>query len=613
MRARLPSPEVLLAAAVLLVVALLCSTLPAWQALDRKAFDAMTVATAPGESKQPIVIVAIDEASMRAIGKQWPWPRSLHGELVQRISGAGAAAIALDLLMAEPSTPPEDDALARAIAGAGNVVMAADFVYSEQALARIWRRTEPLELFVKAGALPGLASVPFDPDTIVRRIPGEPDAFWRQVVKVMQLRAPTAEVPPLPRGNELIRYLGGNGVYDAVPYHMVLQASPEELRTVFEGRIVIVGRDLQANPEIGRAQADLFATPFLEEQGTLTSGMRLHATLVDNALSGIAVSPLPRAVSWVLELLAAVLAYFAFRRWHPVMGGFLLVAMTAAFVALAWAAFTRANAWVVVSGPIAVVLSSYLAFGGRAYLAERRRKREMQDAFGRYVSPHVVARIAADPAALGLGGERREITVMFTDLAGFTSLSEKSDAETVARILKQHFTIVTAIVLARGGTVVNFMGDGMMAFWGAPLDDPEHALHAVQAAIEMQEAMRAMESIRMRIGLNTCSAIVGNMGSESRLAYSAMGDGVNLASRLEGANKAYGTGILLAASTAERVAGKVPLLLVDRVRVSGKQEAVAVYTPMALANEADIQARLAVLRADAERVAPDGSLVLAKL
>ena len=600
-----------LPAAIFAVVAALAAWWPAWQALDRRVFDALTVWTAPHRASQPIVLVAIDEESMRAIGRQWPWPRGMHAQLIDRIAGAGATAIGVDILLAEPSDPAEDEKLAAAIKRAGNVVLAADFIYSEIPGAHIWRRADPFDAFTSAGARTGLAVVPIGADNFVRRIPDEPDAFWRQLVLLVQSRVPTLRVPPQPEAGDWIRYLGGDEVYDAIPYHMVLEASADELREVFRDRIVIVGRDVRASPEIGRAQSDVFATPFLESTGSLTSGMRIHAAIVENALTGNAIHDTPRGAVPLMALLAAALAALAFRRWTPVRGALVLLVALAAFAGATTAAFTYGNTWLPLTAPAAVMIAAYLAYGADAYFAEARRKREIQQAFSMYLSPHVVERIAADPRALALSGERREITVMFSDLAGFTAYSEAHPAEEVTKLLMRYFTAMTDIIMTKGGTVVQFMGDGMMAFWGAPLDDDKHPLHAVEAALAMNDAMRDFPELKMRIGLNTCSAIVGNFGSAHRLAYTAMGDGVNLAARLEGANKAFGTRVLLAQSTAERVMADVALKLVDRIKVSGKQVAVEVYTPVALVDAAALDARIAEMRR--ERATADGSVALEKL
>jgi adenylate cyclase len=577
-----------MAAAVFFAVALASSFIPAWGALERRIFDLLTVFTAKGEVKQPIALVAISEEAMNAMKLQWPWPRTVHADLVERIASGGATVIALDIVFSEPDKEAAgDEVLAAAIRKAGNVVLAADFKYAETAMARVWQRADPVTAFIDAGAIPGLATVPFDPDQFVRRIPHEPDAFWRQIVKVLQIKAPSHPIPPLPDEGALIRYLGPDTVFDPIPYHLVLQASPEELKTVFEGRIVIVGRDLRATPELGLAHSDFFATPFLSYSETLTSGIKVHATLVDNALSGTWLRPMPPVGNTLVATIAAFLSFLLMRQWRPV-STVAMLAVSAMIVVLAWYLFAQQRLWMAVAAPVSVVALAYLAYGVRAYVMESNRKREVQRAFSRYVSPELVEQIVADPSKLALGGESREITVLFTDLAGFTKLTEKFPPPVVQKVLFKHFSAMTEVILRRKGTVVQFIGDAVMAFWGAPLDDPDHALRAVGAAIEMQQAMerlrgelraQGLPEIHMRIGVNTCVAIVGNMGSNTRLAYTAMGDGINLGARLEGANKFWKTPILVSGETVAKLGGRIPMRRVDRVRVSGKTEAVDVFTP----------------------------------
>ena len=581
--------EAVIAAASFAAIALLAATLPAWSSLERRIFDLLTVATAQGELSQPITLVAINEEAMSAMKLRLPWPRTLYAELVERVAKGGAAVIALDILFAEPSKAEDDAALARAIANAGNVVLAANYLYDENAAVRMWKRVDPIAPLLDAGALSGLARVPFDPDQFVRRIPDDADAFWRQIVKILQVKAPSHPVPPLPDDNAFIRYLGPDGIFDPIPFHLVLEASPDDLRTAFGGRIVIVGRDLQATAEIGMAQADMFATPFLPYSGGLTSGIKVHATLVANALSGAWLRSLGTAGNLGLGALAALLSFLAMRRWKPILGAVALLAITALFAGLAWYGFARQRVWMAVATPVAVACTVYLAYMARAYLTESRRKRELQRAFSLYVSPEVVEQIIDNPQKLALGGERREITIMFTDLQGFTSLTEKTQPDVVQQILTRHFTMLTEVILPSRGTVVSFLGDGLMALWGAPLDDPDHAFKAVQAAIRMQEAMeglcaelkaQGLPEIRMRVGINTCEAVVGNMGSNTRFSYTAMGDGVNLASRLEGCNKLYGTPILASGETVAKLGGRIPMRRVDRIKVAGKAVAVDVFTPL---------------------------------
>ncbi len=196
----------------------------------------------------------------------------------------------------------------------------------------------------------------------------------------------------------------------------------------------------------------------------------------------------------------------------------------------------------------------------------------------------------AHPEKLKLGGERREVTCFFTDLEGFTALTERIGAEQVARTLNIHFTRATAIIKRNGGTVNRFIGDAIMALWGAPIEDPEQATHAVRAACQAQHDMEALRAelvqqglpeIRMRVGIHSCAAVIGNLGSDDRFDYTAIGDGVNLAARLEGVNKLYRTGILVSGETVAKLDGSIAMRLVDRVIVKGKSEPVEIYTPCA--------------------------------
>jgi adenylate cyclase len=255
--------------------------------------------------------------------------------------------------------------------------------------------------------------------------------------------------------------------------------------------------------------------------------------------------------------------------------------------ALAWWLFVKYALWLPVVGAMLSVLMIYAGLGGHAYLAEQRQRRETRRAFSMYVSEEVVNAIMAHPEGLKLGGERRELTLLFTDLAGFTNFSEQLGPEQVAQLLNEHFSRATAIIKQHGGTVNRFIGDAIMAFWGAPLADENHAINACRAARDMQLDMkdlrpsliaRGLPAVNMRVGLHTGVAVVGNLGAADRFDYTAIGDNVNLAARLEGVNKLYGTEILLSGTTAKLIGDRLPLRLVDRVIVKGKSEAVDIFT-----------------------------------
>ena len=560
-----------------------------WGDVESKLFDQLTIATAPGKSSLPITIVGIDEASFAQVGKRWPWSRELHAQLVDRLAAAGAAVIAFDMIFSEASEPREDRALAEAVARAGGVVMASDHAYQETALLRQWLRVDPLAEFRAAGAAAGLATVTLDPDAVIRRVPVGEDIFWRVVIQTLMKTRPGAiAAEPVVPQDGFIRHLGPAHTFPYVSYYQVIQGDKSIPADFFQDQIVLIGRDVRASPEAGAAQADMFATPFLGRSKLLTPGVEIHATIIENVLSGQVLTRVPSFEAALTLLAAALLGMPALLRWHPLWSGAWIAALIAAAVGYTYWLFGVKHQWLPVGSIVAALAAMYVAMGLASYLTERRRALSIKGAFSKYVSAHVVEQMIAHPEKLRLGGERREVTLLFSDLAGFTSFSEKLPPDGVAHVINAYLSAMTKVIMSEEGTVDKFIGDAVMAFWGAPLDEPRHALRAVRAAIGMQKAMDALQpeyhamgvtNAGLRIGLNSGTAVIGNMGSEDRLEYTALGDTVNLASRLEGVNKMYGTKILLSETTAEGLHGEIPLRPVDRVRVKGKALPVHIFTP----------------------------------
>jgi adenylate cyclase len=237
---------------------------------------------------------------------------------------------------------------------------------------------------------------------------------------------------------------------------------------------------------------------------------------------------------------------------------------------------------------LAILLSTVGAFAW-SYFTEDRQRRMILKALAQYVSPAVADRIARDPTQVNLGGERRDMTVMFTDLKNFTNMTESMQVEDLTRMINYYFREMSEVVLKVDGTVDKYIGDAIMSFWNAPVEQADHALLACRAALGMQQREREIrpeleklgaKDLLTRIGLNSGTMAVGNMGSERKLNYTVLGDSVNFASRLEGANKFYGTQILMAESTAKLVRDHVVMRQVDVLRVKGKKQPMAVFELM---------------------------------
>jgi adenylate cyclase len=447
---------------------------------------------------------------------------------------------------------------------------------------------DPVSTFTLAGATTGLATMSLDGDTIARHMAEADDCLWRMAIRTLIRSRPGSVTEPNVPPDSMLRYIGPAHTFPYVSYYQVINNDPSIPPDFFTDQIVLVGRDVRASPELGATQADTFATPFLMTSGLLTPGVEIHANQIENALMGQFIQPVTLeqnilAVSAVLLLALPLLVF-----WHPLRSTLLAMMIAGSVVGVSFWLFQTYSLLLATATPLASLFIAFLSTGAGSFFTERRRAGEIRSAFAKYVSSDVVEEMIAHPERLKLGGHRREVSVLFSDLAGFTSMSEKLSADAVANVINIYLNAMTRIIMANQGTVDKFIGDAVMAFWGAPLDDKEHALHAVKSAIAMQEAMielqpqfRALgvEQLKLRIGINSGPAIVGNMGSDLRFDYTAIGDTVNLAARLEGANKAYGTNIMLANTTAEIVAKDIPIRQIDRVRVKGKNVPVDVFIP----------------------------------
>jgi adenylate cyclase len=356
---------------------------------------------------------------------------------------------------------------------------------------------------------------------------------------------------------------------------------------VFKDRIVVVGVTAEG-------LKDIFTTPYGE--GTMP-GAEFHANVIDGLLANRAIAP---AASWqrATAILGPALAVSAVGALAAPWAAAL--AALAAAVSLTWLT-TRAlgqGLWLPLVVPVLAALLAFVADLAWSYFVEGREKRRVKRLFSRYVSRDVYQRLLASPGDIGLGGERREMTVLFSDMRGFTTLSESGEAEDLVRQLNQYFTRMVEVVFAHRGTVDKFVGDMIMALYGAPLDDPDHADHAVQTALQMVDALQDLNrrwaiegraALDIGVGVNTGEMIAGNIGSDTIMSYTVIGDNVNLGARLESLNKEYGTRILISEATRRQLKGQYDLRPLGEVLVKGKTRPVAIYeVRTAVKNEASV-------------------------
>lgn len=334
---------------------------------------------------------------------------------------------------------------------------------------------------------------------------------------------------------------------------------------------------------------DLRSTPF----ASVCPGVEIHATIIDNILQQ---DPLrydtytEAGLTYTLILGGGILLSFLLTAAPPLAGGLAGFLLPVTVIAGDYFYYFRGqNTLIGIGYPLAALTLIFLLITLANYLTEGSQKRYIQTAFGHYVSPEIVKRLIRDPSLLALSGDQRPITILFSDIRGFTTLSEKMTPEQLGQFMNRYLTAMSDIVMGNLGTVDKFIGDAVMALWGAPADDSEHATHAVQAALAMQRTLDQLRpqwqaegfpAVFIGVGINTGPASVGNFGSRQRFDYTALGDHVNLASRLEGANKVYGTGVIISEFTKEATAERFFCRLLDLVRMKGKTEPVSIYEPL---------------------------------
>lgn len=633
------------------VFALQLAQIPALESVGNQVFDTF-VRTSPRPYKPvPVRIVDIDEESLRREG-QWPWPRTEVARLLGKLTDAGAAAIALDIVFSEPDrTSPPAVAERMARVGASPEAVAAlrrlpdnDALFAAS-LAQMpvvngffltqdptHATASPKAGVAISGSLPdrtlpvysnavlplagldaaaqgrGFLTLSGDSDGIVRRAPllamqggqiqpalsiealrvaqgagsivvkssdGSGNVAGGAAPGVVSIKTGAFEVPTT-RAGELWMYYTEPRAERVIPAWKILggKLSDAQMAEQFQGAIVFVGTGA-----IGLR--DLISTPVREHE----LGVMVHAQAVEQMILGEFLTRpdwaagLERSLVLVCGLLLLVLL----PRLGAMKGAVLGLVLVGAVLNGSWYAFSRERFLLDPTFPIIAVIAVYLTVTSLTYWREERARSYIHKAFDRYLSPELVKRIASDPRQLELGGEERDMTVMFCDIRSFSRISESLDPRSIIRFLIGFLTPMCDILLARKATIDKFIGDAIVAFWNAPLDDPDHHANAARGALGMIERLKELNrdmpgkadqpwpgEVKIGIGLNAGPCCVGNMGSAQRLSYSLIGDTVNLASRIEGLTKYYGVAIAVGGAMRRALPG-FAMVELDRVRVVGRE------------------------------------------
>jgi adenylate cyclase len=619
---------------LLAVGAFLLSRLEISQGLEHRLLDArFKIRGTRSVSSSPLQIVAIDDPTFRVLKEKWPFQGSLYARLVRNLNRAGARLIVFDVEFSEPNQkhPEQDTLLAEAIQQAGNVILPGKVGYQyERNLEKPYTTIIPPLPILKAACKSfGIVNELTDPDDFTRRcllylpVSGKLlPSLGLEVLRAMQGIPDTAQIeirhrtcrlgnqsiPLYDRYSTLINYYGPAGSFPAISFASVLDDSTLDLglgvdsdymenfypgqfhnagtlRNPFAGKVVLIGA-------MSEELHDTKNTPFYSNHGNSLkmAGVEVHAQALQTILEG---SYIHRQSAITSLLLCSVLAFLIFqlvgsyRLWR---GLILSLVLTAGMVAAAQAMFTLWNVWVDLVSLLYTALLTYLGTTVYLYFRERREKISIQEMFEHYVPDAVVKDLIAHPELLKLGGHRCHLSILFADINGFTTISEMLSPEQLVAHLNEYMTAMTQIILEEGGIIDKYEGDLIMAEFGTPVAYPDHAEHACRAALRMQSRLASLRrkweqegkpALFIRIGVSTGEVIVGNMGSDKIFDYTVVGDAVNLCSRLEVANKTYGTGILISGATRQELPPAYITRPLGELSVRGRVGAVAIYELMA--------------------------------
>jgi adenylate cyclase len=546
--------------------------------LELQSVDARFSVRGDRAVPRDVAVVAIDTRTFNERPRnQWPYPRRLHARAIQILKEAGARVIVYDIQFTEPTNPEDDGLLYDAIYRAGNVVLGTSEI-GPRGTTRILGSDKNVRA---ARALPASAQYDLDPNGVIRRIPYETDGLRTMPVVAYQRAFGHA---PARSGFEpdgaWIDFAGPPRTVTTVSFSRLL--AHDFPSGVFRGRIVVVGASAPSLQDVH---------PTSTSGSDEMAGPEVQASAINTLIHGAPLRQVPGWIDIALIVLMAILAPLPSLRWGALRTLAVAIAGIAAFVVAAQIAFDDGHI-VAVTYPLAVAVLSTAGVVGVHYFTEVRERRRTRTAFARFVPAAVVDRVLEHAEdGLRLGGEEVLGTVLFSDIRGFTTFSESHHAQEVIDILNRYLTEMTDAIMGHGGTLIAYLGDGIIAIFGAPLEQADHADRAIAAAAEMvgprldsfNEWMRERgieKPFEMGIGINSGHFMAGNVGSQDRLEYTVIGDTVNTAARMEGLTKGSGHSMFIAESTRFMLIGEPPPLgYVGEFAIRGREARMKIWAP----------------------------------
>jgi len=546
------------------------------RALELQSVDARFSVRGTQERPDDIVVVQVDDRTFTDLGVQWPFPRSLHGRVIDQLRRAGAKTIAVDIQFTEPTAPAQDNALIEAIERKGGVVLSTTEV--DRGQSRIFGGEEVVRAI---GARAANTNVEADPGGTFRKMSYEVDGL-------VSFGVATAEATtgmPIDRdefeadGRAWIDFRGPPDTFRRVSYSRVLRGQVPA--AAIRGKTVVIGASAPSLQDVH---------PTSTTGDELMSGPEVQANAIWTAIHGFPLKSSGLLLTLLLIALMAAAPAAATVRLKPLPALLAAAVLGIAYAGLTQLAFNTGTVLPVVYPLLTLILAALGALAVNYVMTSFERQR-VHDTFARFVPQAVVAEVLerVDDGDLRFGGVRRECTVLFSDLRGFTTFSEELDPDRVIEVLNRYLEEMSDAIMDHGGTLVSYMGDGIMAVFGAPLGQEDHADRALAAAGEMLKVRlprfnewmdsQGLEGFAMGIGLNSGTVMSGQVGSKRRTEYTAIGDTTNTAARLEGMTKGSGHQLFVADSTRRaQQSEKVELELVGEHEVRGRAHKITVWT-----------------------------------
>ncbi len=514
---------------------------------------------------EDIVIVAIDDKSLQEIGR-WPWPREKFLELFKKLDEAKV--IGFDVAFFEPYNNKVDQDIGNLMRSYDNVIIPIEFTSFDDINGEITvkERLDPIKELNNIDT--GFVNIFTDDDGVTRSMP-----LVINNEKSFALKISEKAVGEITYPDKIIRinFIGKPGKFTYISASDAINKKYD-----FKDKIVLVGA----------TAVDLHDNSFVPtSQGIAMPGVEIHASIIQTLITKDFLNEEPKFLVILSMIILSIIIALSLYKLRLLFAGIISIGLVIGYITIAIILFSSGIILNLVY-PVITIFFTFISIVSYSYVFSEKEKKKTLQAFQQYVSPEIIKEITQHPEKLKLGGEKKEITIMFSDIRGFTSFSEKLSPEELVHFLNEYLTEMSDIILENKGVIDKYIGDAIMAFWGAPLENKQHSIDACRSALAMSEKLKHLQEIFAKrnlphldigIGINTGDAVVGNMGSSKRFDYTAMGDAINLGSRLESITKQYGVRIVISGSTYEQVKDIFVCRELDLVRVKGKKNAVPIY------------------------------------